>query len=82
MDRLWAPWRIEYVEAPHPLDEGCVFCDKLALGDDDRVRRVSAPVEDARNQALLAQAPRVARAAVLALAHLELDPLFGHGRPV
>jgi len=36
LDRLWAPWRIEYIEAPHPLDEGCVFCDKLALGDDEQ----------------------------------------------
>src|SRR2546427_785326 len=46
------------VQAVLPAEDSA----ELALGDDDRVRRVSAPVEDARNQALLAQAPRVARA--------------------
>ena len=33
MDRLWAPWRIEYVSSPK--EEGCVFCNKAA-GVDDR----------------------------------------------
>jgi ATP adenylyltransferase len=36
VERLWAPWRIEYVEAPHPHDEGCIFCGRLALGDDEK----------------------------------------------
>jgi ATP adenylyltransferase len=36
VERLWAPWRIEYIEAPHPHDEECVFCEKLALGDDEK----------------------------------------------
>ncbi|HMC36309.1 MAG TPA: HIT domain-containing protein [Actinomycetota bacterium] len=35
MERLWAPWRMEYIEAPHPHDEGCVFCQKLDAGDDE-----------------------------------------------
>ncbi len=26
MSRLWAPWRMEYVQAPKT--EGCIFCDK------------------------------------------------------
>ena len=34
MERLWAPWRLEYVaggaDAP-----GCIFCDKPEAGDDD-----------------------------------------------
>lgn len=32
MERLWAPWRLEYVTADKP--EGCIFCDKPLLGDD------------------------------------------------
>lgn len=35
MDRLWSPWRGEYIRAPHPPDEGCIFCDKPAEGDDE-----------------------------------------------
>jgi ATP adenylyltransferase len=35
MDRLWSPWRMEYIEAPHePEDGGCIFCDKPKEGDD------------------------------------------------
>lgn len=37
-DRLWAPWRMQYVEH-HPPDEsagksGCIFCDFPSDGDD------------------------------------------------
>ena len=32
MDKLWAPWRIEYIRAPK--GKGCVFCTKSELGDD------------------------------------------------
>lgn len=32
MDRLWAPWRIEYIKAPE--EEGCIFCDKPKWEDD------------------------------------------------
>jgi ATP adenylyltransferase len=28
--RLWAPWRLEYIEAPKP--ESCIFCDFPAAG--------------------------------------------------
>jgi len=30
--RLWAPWRLEYIKGPKP--EECIFCAKPALGDD------------------------------------------------
>jgi ATP adenylyltransferase len=26
MERIWAPWRIRYIESPKPI--GCVLCDK------------------------------------------------------
>jgi ATP adenylyltransferase len=31
--RLWAPWRLEYIKATNT--EGCIFCQKPALGDDE-----------------------------------------------
>ncbi|MEO8726863.1 MAG: HIT domain-containing protein [Acidobacteriaceae bacterium] len=31
MDRLYTPWRYEFISAPKP--EGCVFCAKLAIDD-------------------------------------------------
>ena len=34
MDKLWAPWRIEYVLQEKPA--GCIFCDKSSLEVDDR----------------------------------------------
>ena len=33
MDRLWAPWRLEYVQGADEI-EGCVFCH-AAEGDDE-----------------------------------------------
>jgi ATP adenylyltransferase len=30
--RLWAPWRLEYIKGPSP-DE-CIFCAKSRMGDD------------------------------------------------
>jgi len=32
MERLWAPWRLEYIKGDKP--EGCIFCDKPLEGDD------------------------------------------------
>ena len=30
MKRLWAPWRIKYLESPKPQNHsGCIFCDKI-----------------------------------------------------
>jgi ATP adenylyltransferase len=33
-ERLWAPWRLEYVQAADE-QEGCVFCRAAASGDDE-----------------------------------------------
>jgi ATP adenylyltransferase len=32
--RLWAPWRLEYIKSDKSGD--CIFCEKLAAGDDER----------------------------------------------
>ena len=32
MERLWAPWRLQYVAKEK--DGGCIFCDKPLAGDD------------------------------------------------
>jgi len=34
MERLWAPWRMEFIRGGKP--EGCVFCDLLKEGKPDR----------------------------------------------
>ena len=31
--RLWAPWRLDFIRGPKP--DGCVFCAKPALADDE-----------------------------------------------
>jgi ATP adenylyltransferase len=40
MDRLYAPWRMAYIDQPdkdHPADgSGCIFCEKASQDDDDR----------------------------------------------
>ena len=36
MERLWAPWRLEYVVATKK--EGCVFCDTARPEDDEQNR--------------------------------------------
>ena len=51
---------------------------QLSLRNDDRAR-VTLPVENAGDEPLRAQAPGVARAELLALAHFELQPVSGHG---
>jgi ATP adenylyltransferase len=38
MDRLWSPWRMEYLEADRDEDRGCVFCN-LDEEDAGRVLR-------------------------------------------
>jgi ATP adenylyltransferase len=35
MDYLWTPWRYAYVSAVDKTD-GCIFCNLLALGDDEK----------------------------------------------
>jgi ATP adenylyltransferase len=34
MDRIWAPWRIDYIVGGKK-EEGCIFCTKPASEDDD-----------------------------------------------
>ena len=34
MERLWAPWRLEYVQSAGEQD-GCFFCDAAAADDDE-----------------------------------------------
>lgn len=34
MERLWSPWRMEYIEAAREGTGGCFLCEKPALGDD------------------------------------------------
>jgi hypothetical protein len=55
---------------------------KVALADADGVRGLAAPVEDAGDQTLAAQAPRRGGAAQVALLHLDLDSFTGHGAGV
>jgi ATP adenylyltransferase len=38
MDYLWTPWRFRYIAAAK--DEGCIFCDAVAAGDDARTHIV------------------------------------------
>jgi ATP adenylyltransferase len=34
-DKLWAPWRMKYIQGAATSEESsCIFCDKLKLGDD------------------------------------------------
>ena len=39
MERLWSPWRMEYVGGSGDT-EACVFCDQLARRDDDAARNL------------------------------------------
>jgi ATP adenylyltransferase len=34
MEKLWAPWRMAYIEVTAP--SGCIFCEKPAEGQDER----------------------------------------------
>jgi ATP adenylyltransferase len=36
MERLWAPWRMEYIDSAREGEGGCIFCDLPAEGDDER----------------------------------------------
>jgi len=36
MERLWAPWRMEYITSVNDTDPGCIFCDKPAERKDKK----------------------------------------------
>jgi ATP adenylyltransferase len=37
MERLWAPWRMEYIDSARDEEEaGCLFCEKPKEGDDEK----------------------------------------------
>ena len=36
MDRLWAPWRMDYIKAPKVGDE-CIFCENPGRDDEERL---------------------------------------------
>ena len=35
VERLWTPWRMEYIQAAKVDPEGCIFCELPEKGDDD-----------------------------------------------
>ncbi|HEX2030516.1 MAG TPA: HIT domain-containing protein [Actinomycetota bacterium] len=36
MERLWSPWRMEYIRSARRGDDaGCLFCDLVGKGDDE-----------------------------------------------
>src|SRR2546425_4258765 len=35
MEHLWSPWRMEYIEAAHDEDAGCIFCELPKRPDDE-----------------------------------------------
>ncbi len=37
MERLWTPWRMEYIESAVASEGGCIFCEMPAAGDDEKV---------------------------------------------
>lgn len=42
MERLWTPWRMEYIKAASAEEqEGCIFCDLPAKGDDEATHIVA-----------------------------------------
>jgi ATP adenylyltransferase len=36
MERLWSPWRMEYIEAAHEDDVDCIFCELPLEGNDEK----------------------------------------------
>ncbi len=39
MERLWTPWRMEYIRSAATSEEegGCIFCEMPGVGDDEKV---------------------------------------------
>lgn len=36
MERLWAPWRMEYINSAREGEAGCIFCELPAADDDEK----------------------------------------------
>jgi ATP adenylyltransferase len=36
MERLWAPWRMEYIDSAREGEGSCIFCELPAEGDDEK----------------------------------------------
>jgi ATP adenylyltransferase len=36
MERLWAPWRMEYINSAREGEGGCILCELPAEGDDEK----------------------------------------------
>ena len=36
MKKIWAPWRIRYIEMAMERSEGCIFCSKINQNEDDK----------------------------------------------
>jgi ATP adenylyltransferase len=36
-ERLWSPWRMEYIKSGTGDEQGCIFCELPAKGDDEAV---------------------------------------------
>ena len=34
-DNLWAPWRMDYIRSPKPVESKCIFCEKSNSTEDD-----------------------------------------------
>ncbi len=41
MDRLWTPWRMEYIQAAKGEPEGCIFCELPERGNDEAAHIVA-----------------------------------------
>jgi ATP adenylyltransferase len=35
MDRLWSPWRYQYISSSEP-EKGCIFCDRPSAEEDEK----------------------------------------------
>ena len=36
MERLWAPWRLEYIKSAQEEEQTCIFCQKPAQAEDEK----------------------------------------------
>jgi ATP adenylyltransferase len=48
MERLWSPWRLEYVTGPKPIT-GCIFCQAAVASSDAAAGPAAAPPNPVTN---------------------------------